>query len=178
MRREKETPNTYKDVRIVKFLDSHWNYSCVLKMNFIKMMNRFIIPNNEQPVRSAHIPNVPPRLAILSDNVILASRTQLSFLSRGSCTSNSLLSNYYQWLQPFEICWFCYPSPYRTMYKLEPRKVQNSWIRVLRYKHEMVDICVVARNIQDWFTFLSDNGGQMGLFSKKKKKKPLSIVIS
>ena len=70
MRREKETPNIYKDVRIMKYPDSH--------SNLIKMMNRFIIPNNEQPVRSAHIPNVPPRLAILSDNVILASRTVIS----------------------------------------------------------------------------------------------------
>ena len=39
--------------------------------NFNIMMNTFIIPKSENPVSSAHIPNVPPNIAILSDKVYI-----------------------------------------------------------------------------------------------------------
>ena len=35
-------------------------------------------PNNEHPVNSAHIPKVPPKLAILSVRVVLAFKTVVS----------------------------------------------------------------------------------------------------
>ena len=37
-----------------------------------------IMPRRENPVSSAQMPNVPPKLAILSDKVVLASRTAKS----------------------------------------------------------------------------------------------------
>ena len=47
-------------------------------MTLIRITKMFRIPSREKPVSSAHIPNVPPKLAILSDRVVLESRTVIS----------------------------------------------------------------------------------------------------
>lgn len=52
-------------------------YDC-LKIHLIKMTKILTIPSIEKPVNSAQIPKVPPKLAILSLNVVLASSTVIS----------------------------------------------------------------------------------------------------
>ena len=42
------------------------------------MTKKLMIPNKEIPVSSAQMPKVPPKLAILSLNVVLASKTVIS----------------------------------------------------------------------------------------------------
>ena len=61
------------------YLDILWN--CVnLNNSLNESKNMLIMPKRENPVSSAHIPNVPPKLAILSDNVYLASSTVIPTL--------------------------------------------------------------------------------------------------
>ena len=52
--------------------------SLALKSNLNKMISKFIIPSKEHPVSSAHIPKVPPKLAILSVIVVLTSSLFIS----------------------------------------------------------------------------------------------------
>ena len=45
------------------------------KVNLKRTIRKFIMPRSEHPVICAKIPNLPPKLAILSRNVYLASTT-------------------------------------------------------------------------------------------------------
>ena len=47
-------------------------------MSLIEIMIKLIIPRREKPVSSAQIPKVPPKLAILSDRVVLESSIVIS----------------------------------------------------------------------------------------------------